>query len=35
MSKDARHAEGAEKRSVAFECDLPEAPVKPELNSWA
>ena len=28
MSEDARHAEAADKRSIAFECDLPEAPDK-------
>ena len=28
MSEDARHAEVADKRSIAFECDLPEAPDK-------
>ena len=28
MSEDARHVEAADKRSIAFECDLPEAPEK-------
>jgi uncharacterized protein YndB with AHSA1/START domain len=28
MSEDTRHADAADKRSIAFECDLPEAPEK-------
>ena len=28
MSEDARHDEAADKRSIAFECDLPEPPDK-------
>ena len=28
MSENTRHAEPADKRSVAFECDLPDAPDK-------